>query len=389
MQSNLNAPDADNLWRQLAPHLEAAMSRLGERDRTLLALRFYENKTGAETAALLGIREAAAHKRTARALEKLRKIFTKRGVHSTAETIAGTISANSVQAAPVALAKAVTAVAIAKGATASISTLTLIKGALTIMAWTKAKTAIVAGVIVLLAVGTTTVTIQEVRGHRPYPWQVENSDYRILARVPPQVKIVPTIFSPKEGWNGSNGQMLGMGQSISNLLAAAYDTSKYQMVFSAKLPDSRYDFIANLPEGNNPALQREIKRRFNLIGARTEMRDTDVLLLTVKYKNASGLKHSANKSSDGSGNNGAGHYHWADAPLSELTGFLENYFEIPVVDRTGLAGQFNINIKWAERDADWKHRKPDALKQVLLDQLGLELVPTNMPVEMLVVEKVK
>ena len=389
MQSNLNAPDADNLWRQLAPHLEAAMSRLGERDRTLLALRFYENKTGAETAALLGIREAAAHKRTARALEKLRKIFTKRGVHSTAETIAGTISANSVQAAPVALAKAVTAVAIAKGATASISTLTLIKGALTIMAWTKAKTAIVAGVIVLLAVGTTTVTIQEVRGHRPYPWQVENSDYRILARVPPQVKIVPTIFSPKEGWNGSNGQMLGMGQSISNLLAAAYDTSKYQMVFSAKLPDSRYDFIANLPEGNNPALQREIKRRFNLIGARTEMRDTDVLLLTVKYKNASGLKHSANKSSDGSGNNGAGHYHWADAPLSELTGFLENYFEIPVVDRTGLAGQFDINIKWAERDADWKHRKPDALKQVLLDQLGLELVPTNMPVEMLVVEKVK
>jgi uncharacterized protein (TIGR03435 family) len=289
----------------------------------------------------------------------------------------------------VALAKSVTAVAIAKGTTASISNLTLIKGALKIMAWTKAKTAIVAGVIVLLAVGTTTVTIQEVRGHRPYPWQVENSDYRILARVPPQVKIVPTIFSPKEGWNGSNGQMLGMGQSISNLLAAAYDTSKYRMVFSAKLPDGRYDFIANLPEGNNPALQREIRRRFNLIGARTEMRDTDVLLLTVKYKNASGLKHSANKSSDGSGNNGAGHYHWADAPLSELTGFLENYFEIPVVDRTGLAGQFDINIKWAERDADWEHRKPDALKQVLLDQLGLELVPTNMPVEMLVVEKAK
>jgi hypothetical protein len=29
------------------------------------------------------------------------------------------------------------------------------------------------------------------------------------------------------------------------------------------------------------------------------------------------------------------------------------------------------------------------LQQVLLDQLGLELVPTNMPVEMLVVEKAK
>ena len=156
MQSILDQPDHDNVWRQLAPHLEAAMSRLAERDRTLLALRYYENKTGAEAAALLGIREEAARKRTNRALDKLRKFFAKRGVDSTAATIAETISANSVQAAPLALAKSATAVALAKGATASISTLTLIKGALKIMAWTKAKTAIVAGVCVLLAAGTTT-----------------------------------------------------------------------------------------------------------------------------------------------------------------------------------------------------------------------------------------
>jgi len=30
---------------------------------------------------------------------------------------------------------------------------------------------------------------------------------------------------------------------------------------------------------------------------------------------------------------------------------------------------------------------PDILKQAVLDQLGLELVPTNMPIEMLAVEK--
>jgi hypothetical protein len=102
-----------------------------------------------------------------RALEKLRKFFTKRGVDSTAATIAETISANSVQAAPVALAKTVTAVAIAKGATASLSTLTLIKGALKIMAWTKTKTAIVAGVFLILATGTTTVVIKHYSHHSP------------------------------------------------------------------------------------------------------------------------------------------------------------------------------------------------------------------------------
>src|SRR5258706_7232041 len=97
--------------------------------------------------------------RVNRALEKLRNFFTRRVVRSTTAIMAGTISANSVQAAPVALAKAVTAIAVVKGAAASGSTLTLIKGALKIMAWTKAKMAIVAGVVVLLAAATTTLTV--------------------------------------------------------------------------------------------------------------------------------------------------------------------------------------------------------------------------------------
>ncbi|HUA67319.1 MAG TPA: HEAT repeat domain-containing protein, partial [Candidatus Saccharimonadales bacterium] len=87
--------------------------------------------------------EDAAHKRVSRALEKLRGIFAKRGIDSTTSTIAETISANSVQAAPAMLAKTASAVALTKGATASISTLTLIKGALNIMAWTKIQTAVV------------------------------------------------------------------------------------------------------------------------------------------------------------------------------------------------------------------------------------------------------
>ena len=162
MQSTLADTDTADAWSRLAPHLEAGMAQLGERDRTLLALRFYENKTGPEAAALLGLREAAVHKRTARALEKLRKLFTKRGLALSSVAITGAISANSVQAAPVALAKSVTAVAIAKGAAASASTLTLIKGALKIMAWTKFKTAAVAGVAVLLAAGGATVIVKSV-----------------------------------------------------------------------------------------------------------------------------------------------------------------------------------------------------------------------------------
>ena len=115
MQSTLNDSNTDGVWKQLAPLLEEAMTRLNEKERTLVALRFFENKSAAETAILLGLQEWATHKRTARALEKLRRNFNKRGVSSTTAIIAGAISANSVQAAPLVLAKSVTAVAIAKG----------------------------------------------------------------------------------------------------------------------------------------------------------------------------------------------------------------------------------------------------------------------------------
>jgi hypothetical protein len=152
----------DEIWNQMSPLLDEALAALGERDRQAVLLRFFENKSLAEIGNALGLGEDTARKRVSRALEKLNRYFAKRGVNSTAETIAGTISANSVKAVPVALAKSVTAMAIGKGAAASASTLTLIKGALKIMAWTKAKTAIMASAVVLLAVGTTTVTMQAV-----------------------------------------------------------------------------------------------------------------------------------------------------------------------------------------------------------------------------------
>ena len=167
MQSTLNEGETDNAWRQLAPLLEEAMTRLTEKERTLLALRFYENKTGAEAAAAMGIRESAAHKRAARAVEKLRTFFARRGIGISAGVLIGAVSANSVQAAPVTLVKTISAVAVTKGAAASTSTLTLIKGALKIMAWTKAKTAVVVGVTVILAATSTTIVgIKLARPHR-------------------------------------------------------------------------------------------------------------------------------------------------------------------------------------------------------------------------------
>src|SRR6185437_6642031 len=171
MQSTLDrGGDADDAWRRLAPLLDDAMTDLPERDRAAVVLRYFENRPWREVAALLRVTEDAAQKRVTRALEKLRGSLTKRGVTVTAAVIAGAISVNSVQATPAALAKTITAVAAVKGATASTLTLTLMKGALKIMAWTKTKTAIVTGVVAILALGTTTTIVRYHTQHARASW---------------------------------------------------------------------------------------------------------------------------------------------------------------------------------------------------------------------------
>jgi hypothetical protein len=141
------------------------MAQLRERDRDVLVLRFFQNKNFKEVADAVGVEERAAQKRVERALDKLRALFAKHGVSSTAAIIAGAISVNSIQAAPVDLAKTATAAAMAKGTTAGASTTTLLKAALNTIAWTKAKMAVSFGMGLLLATATTTVAIKKVEAY--------------------------------------------------------------------------------------------------------------------------------------------------------------------------------------------------------------------------------
>src|ERR1700679_3841413 len=112
MQSTLQEPADDLAWRQIAPLLDEALGKLGDRDRNAILLRFFEGKSLAEVGAAAGTSEDAAKMRVNRALEKLRKIFGKRGAAFSVVAIAGAVSANSVHAAPVGLAKAVSALAL-------------------------------------------------------------------------------------------------------------------------------------------------------------------------------------------------------------------------------------------------------------------------------------
>lgn len=170
MQSLLNEPQPDDpsrrseteaeAWQQIAPLLEAAMDSLGEKDRSAVVLRYLDGKSLSEVGAALGASEDAAKMRVNRALEKLRKIFSKRGVTLTAALIAGAVSANSVQAAPVGLVVTVAATA-AKGTLISATLTTLVTGTMKTMTWLKLKFAAGIGAAALLTGGLVTVAVSD------------------------------------------------------------------------------------------------------------------------------------------------------------------------------------------------------------------------------------
>lgn len=146
--------DNDPAWEQIGPFLDEAMARLTERDRNAVLLRFFEDRSLAQVGSALGATPDAARVRVARALEKLRSFLTRRGVTLSAAALGSLLAANSVHAAPVGLTAAISAVVAAPATAATASTLTLVKGVSQLMAWTKAKTAVLAGACVLLAGGT-------------------------------------------------------------------------------------------------------------------------------------------------------------------------------------------------------------------------------------------
>jgi hypothetical protein len=148
------------------------------------------------------------------------------------------------------------------------------------MAWTKAKTAIVVGVSVLLATGTTTVIIKEMRSSAKqlsqttsaaYPgdwiWQ---PDSRTLDRVPPLLLLQPTKLPSNQvpfDMFGKN-RYLARGKTVKELIAAVYSqiNSAAKITFLAQLPDDKYDCIDTLQNTNWCwSLQSEINQRFGLV----------------------------------------------------------------------------------------------------------------------------
>jgi RNA polymerase sigma factor (sigma-70 family) len=110
-------------WTEIRPVIDSLLDRLAERDRSAVALRYFDGLSFAEIGTKLRLSEDAARMRVERPLEKLRGKLALRGVHSTAGALGTALEQHAAFAAPVGLVSTISAGAIASASGAGALTL--------------------------------------------------------------------------------------------------------------------------------------------------------------------------------------------------------------------------------------------------------------------------
>ena len=403
MEPTFHENKTESPWEQMEPALNEALAELSEQDRSAVLLRFFEKKALKEVGERLGLNEGAAKKRVARAVEKLRLIFQRRGIATSSAVLLAALSAQTAQAAPVGLAASIATTAVLKGTALTASTVTLGKGILNLMAISKLNATIAATAALLLVGGTTTYVAVHYNRPQPQPAAavaesaddalaleiIDTMNSRSLDAAPPLVFLrVHDGPDDQAGAVSSKGKFMGKAQSIRSLLATAYDTtpSRLRTAGQVPLPDLRVDYLVSLPSGQREALQQAIREKLGLIAHR-ESREEDVYVLTARPGEFTGLQPSVRRAGGSSSRNADGQLTFNNCTLDSLARNIELLLPRPIVNETGLRDRFDIFLTYGQPGEN--RPDPEVLKKALAEQLGLELKPDKRDMEILLVQNVK
>ncbi|MFT4637855.1 MAG: RNA polymerase sigma factor (sigma-70 family) [Verrucomicrobiales bacterium] len=119
IQSN-NVPTSETL----APQLDEALNKLATIDRSILMMRYFEDLSFGEISHALGKSEDASRKQTSRALERLSKLMTRRGLTTSVATAATMLAEHYSEAAPDGMAYRVSEIAVASAVRPSLVSVT-------------------------------------------------------------------------------------------------------------------------------------------------------------------------------------------------------------------------------------------------------------------------
>jgi uncharacterized protein (TIGR03435 family) len=213
--------------------------------------------------------------------------------------------------------------------------------------------------------------------------------------------------SNTSSWNPTDDGFVMSGIDARSLVMSAYDLIADDQV--AGLPawtdSDRFDIQAKMETGASEALkklpqkerdrqrglmlQAVLEERFHL-KIRRETREIPVYVL-VLVKGGARLKetpastpmgYTVNGGSDGQVLNGHG------IEIKQLASSLSGTVGRLIVDKTGLSGKYDMDLKWSSEDNPGSADSSPSIFTALQEQLGLKLESTKAPVETIVVEHI-
>lgn len=196
------------------------------------------------------------------------------------------------------------------------------------------------------------------------------------------------------------GRLTINSQSVDVLIRLAYGLREYQYQGPGWLHTTRYDIAATT--GSPQTRQVQLAMLRSLLGDRFKLsvhRETRMLPVYALIVGKSGSKllpldekipepfelysnfHMAPVAGDATELRGVG-------SVGQLSDFLTRVAGRPVVDRTGITGNFDMRLLCAIDGFPGYETSPSVFDAVQA-QLGLKLEPRNMPIEITVVDRVE
>jgi uncharacterized protein (TIGR03435 family) len=190
------------------------------------------------------------------------------------------------------------------------------------------------------------------------------------------------------------GKFNATNMSLKDLIAYAYGVRDIQIAGVPRELDSiKYDIVARANTQKEmsraevaPCVRAMLADRFGLRVHR-ETKEGSVYALVLAKNGPKLTAHTGTSGVTGIGSSsGSGKVsiEGSKASMSGLADHLAGKVGRPVIDKTGLTGEYDFRLEWASEQAD---STLPSLFTAIQEQLGLKLESTKGPVEMIVVEE--
>jgi uncharacterized protein (TIGR03435 family) len=222
----------------------------------------------------------------------------------------------------------------------------------------------------------------------------------------PDWEVVPVRPADPDGLNSgyhTEGRDIDIERkTVENMLLWGYGVHKTQI---ANAPEWVREEVwnakgyANVPGQPSVKQYQELTRkllaeRFGLV-IHTEQREMAVYALTVAKGGPKLVVSKSDPNGQQSGSDGPNGaevtMQMENCPMSGLAGELTYSLDRPVLDKTGLTGRYDFQLKWTadETKAPTDGSAPPSIFTALQDQLGLKLEPVKALADVLVIDKVE